>query len=168
MKSVDEEDKELRFFCPYCTQEVTIETTQCPKCGYAYGSDTLNMLTSSTKNPPSKNPCDCPRRSKTKKTFKIAYPTPKAFVNNYLSDVATGGLFIKTRAPLDPGEQFNLRIALPFIEEEAEVFCEVAWVRTEESTSPQVNQPLGMGLKFVNPTEAVAEKFYRILRDLIR
>ena len=41
-----EEQKELKFFCPYCIGEITPETTQCPLCGYVYGPDTLELLTS--------------------------------------------------------------------------------------------------------------------------
>ena len=123
------------------------------------------MLTNLTQNTPSKNSAKHLKPVQVKKKFKIAYPTPKAFVSNYLSDVGTGGLFIKTQAPLDPGEQFNLKILLPFIEEECEVFCEVAWVRKEERITPQAKYPSGMGLKFLNPTKELAEKFHSILRE---
>jgi len=163
MGRLDEGDRRLKFFCRYCTHEITPETTQCPKCGYAYGPDTLRVLTNLTQNTSSNIPAEHLKRVQARKKFKIAYPTPKAFLNNYLSDVGTDGLFIKTGEPLDPGEQFNLKILLPFIKEECEVFCEVAWVRKEEQITPQAKYPSGMGLKFVNPTKEVAEKFHSIL-----
>jgi uncharacterized protein (TIGR02266 family) len=159
-----DEDNAIRFFCPYCTHEITPETIQCPECGYIYGPDTLNVLTKLPKNGSSNKSARDLKPVQVRKKFKIAYPTPKAFVNNYLNDVGTGGLFIKTKAPFDPGEQFNLRVVLPFIEEECEVFCEVAWIRKEEDITPQAKSPPGMGLKFVNPTKKVSEKFLSILR----
>ena len=159
------ENEALKLFCPYCTHEITPDTTQCPQCGYAYGPDTLNVLTSRGSKTPQNNPAELPKPVQANKKFKIVYPTPKAFVNNYLPDVGTGGLFVKTREPLDPGEKFSLRISFPFLKEECEVLCEVAWVRKEERITPKPKHPPGMGLKFVNPTKELAEKFLSILRQ---
>ena len=167
MGRFDKAHKEIRFFCPYCTHEISPETVQCPECGYVYGPDTLSVLTNRPKSGPSSN---SPRHLKpvpARKKFKIAYATPGAFVNNYLNDVGTGGLFIKTTSPLDPGEQFTLRVVLPFINEECEVCCEVAWIRKEKDITPQAKSPPGMGLKFVNPEKEVSEKFLSVLRGTL-
>jgi len=32
--------KILKFFCPYCKNEVTAEATECSSCGTVYGPDT--------------------------------------------------------------------------------------------------------------------------------
>ena len=34
----------MKFYCPYCTQEIDPEATECPSCGTAYGPDTLESL----------------------------------------------------------------------------------------------------------------------------
>jgi uncharacterized protein (TIGR02266 family) len=167
MGRFDAGEKELRFFCPYCTHEITPETVQCPECGYVYGPDTLNVLTNRPKNRPPNQPARHLKPVPVCKKFRIVYPTPKAFVYNYLNDVGTGGLFIKTKEPFDPGEQFNLKVVLPFIKEECEVFCEVAWIRKEEDITPQAKSSPGMGLKFVNPTKEVSEKFLSVLRGTL-
>ena len=165
MGNVDGKEDELRFFCPYCTYEVTPETTQCSNCGYVYGPDTLDLLTSPSEKPPYKDPNERRKQVRVHKTFKIAYRTPNAFINNYLSDIGIGGLFVKTDAPQNAGEKFNLKIFLPDEQKALEVFCEVAWVREEERVTPKGKLPAGMGLKFVNPPKEVIDKILGILRQ---
>jgi len=100
------------------------------------------------------------------KKFKIAYPTPNAFIKSYLHDIGTGGLFIKTSDPLICGEKFGLRISLPDNEKELEVFCEVVWNRKEEDTLNQ-GYPPGMGVKFLNISKESMDRIIRVLRSTL-
>jgi len=36
--------EEMKFHCPYCTNEIDPEVTECPSCGAAYGPDTIQSL----------------------------------------------------------------------------------------------------------------------------
>ncbi len=157
------EQRELKFFCPYCIGEITPETAQCPHCGYVYGPDTLNILTS----PPQKTAQSYPNKRRKHvracRTFKITYQSPKAFMKSYLYDMCTGGLFIKTNDPLNPREMLSLRIFLPDKEKGLEVFCEVVWVRKEERVTIKGKHPPGMGVRFVNPPKEAIENIKRVL-----
>jgi len=158
----------MKFFCPYCTAEITPETTQCPTCGYFYGPDTLSLLTGHTQKTPQEGFRDERRKHiRTQKKFKIAYRTPSAFIKSYLHDIGTGGLFIKTNEPLNCGEKFGLKISLPDNEKELEVLCEVAWNRKEEGDTLNEGYPLGMGVKFLNPPKETLDRIIRVLRSTL-
>jgi uncharacterized protein (TIGR02266 family) len=161
--SIMEKQNELNFFCPYCIGEIMPETTQCPQCGYVYGPDTLNILTSPTQTKPQAYPTERRKHVRVHKTFKITYQTPKAFMKSYLYDIGTGGLFIRTNDPLIPGEMLYLRLFLPDEEKELEAFCEVVWVRKEERVTIKGKYPPGMGVRFVNPPKEAIERIKRVL-----
>jgi uncharacterized protein (TIGR02266 family) len=164
MGNDDGEDKELKFYCPYCTFEITPQTAQCPECGYVYGPDTLDVLTSPAQKAAAQgHPEERRKHVRAHKTFKIAYPTSGSFVKNYLSDIGTGGLFIKTNSPKNIGEQFNLKISLPTEEREVEVTCEVIWANQEERVTPERVYPPGMGLKFLDPSQEAVETIIKTL-----
>ena len=153
----------MKFFCPYCTSEITPETTQCPTCGYFYGPDTLNLLTSPTQKKPQEHSDERRKHVRVHKKFKIAYRTPNAFIKSYLHDIGTGGLFIKTNDPLDHGEKFGLKIGLPDNEKELELLCEVAWVHKEERVTVKGKFPPGMGVKFLNPPKEAIDRIISVL-----
>ena len=153
----------MSLFCPFCTKEIAPETTQCPSCGYAYGPDTLKLLASAIKKASQEYPSERRKHVRIHKTFKIAYPTPKAFKKNYLSDIGTGGLFIKTNNPLNQGEKFNFKIMLPDKKKELKVFCEVIWSNREERVTFEKKIPQGMGVKFLNLSVEDKERIISIL-----
>ena len=90
MGNVDGKDKELKFFCPYCTFEITPDTEQCPQCGYVYGPETLDVLTSPAQKAAHGYSDERRKHVRVHKTYKIAYPSAGSFVKNYLSDIGTG------------------------------------------------------------------------------
>jgi uncharacterized protein (TIGR02266 family) len=163
MGNVDGEDRELKFFCPYCASEITPETERCPQCGCVYGPETLDVLTSPAQKKAESHPDDRRKHVRAHKTFKIAYSSSGSFAENYLSDIGTGGLFIKTNSPKDVGEQFNLKISLPNEEREVEVVCEVIWVNQKERVTPERTYPPGMGLKFLEPSQEAIETIIKTL-----
>jgi len=167
MKNVVGEDKELKFFCPYCTYEIKPDTAQCPQCGYVYGPETLDVLTSSAQKPRQSHPDERRKHVRAHKTFKIAYATSGSFIKNYLSDIGTGGLFIKTDSPKNVGEEFNLKISLPNEERELEVTCEVIWAYREERMTAERCYPPGMGLKFLDPSSEAIEMIIKTLSQEI-
>lgn len=163
MGNGDGENKELKFFCPYCTFEIQPDTAQCPECGYVYGPETLDVLTSPAQKARQSHPDERRKHVRASKTFKIAYPSSGSFAENYLSDIGTGGLFIKTNSPKVVGEQFNLKISLPNEEREVEVVCEVIWVNREERVTHERTYPPGMGLKFLDPSQEAIETIIKTL-----
>ena len=156
------EQNELKFYCPHCIGEIMPETVECPQCGYVYGPDTLNVLTSPTQGRSQAHPSERRKHVRVRKTFRLTYQNPNTFKKSYLYDIGTGGLFIRTSEPLIPGEMLNLRIFLPDGEKGLEVVCEVAWVRKEERITIKGKLPPGMGVRFVNPTQEA--KTYKMIR----
>lgn len=154
----------MNFFCPYCTREITPDTDQCPQCGYVYGPDTINLLTTLSNKTPEDHPQERRKHLRINKKFKVTYPTPKAFVKHYLSDIGTGGLFISTGDPLNRGVQFDLKILISEPGEELELLCEVVWVREDNQLTPKGTLSPGMGVKFVDPSKETLEKIVSILR----
>jgi len=167
MGNLDGKEEELKLFCPHCTHQITPETTECPGCGYVYGPDTLEVLAKLIEKTAQKYPDERRRHARIYKTFKIAYFTVEAFAENYLSDIGTGGLFVKTENPLVKGEEFNLKIVLPRPEKELEVLCEVVWIREKERITIDGAFPPGMGVKFVDPPKEVTERVIMIIRQAV-
>jgi CRP/FNR family cyclic AMP-dependent transcriptional regulator len=81
------------------------------------------------------------------KTLSLTYKDDQAFISAYISNISTGGLFIKTEKPLRQGDQFLLRLQLPALQAPLKVSCEVAWVKGP--TEATAKEPPGMGIKFV-------------------
>lgn len=154
----------MPLFCPSCSKEITPDTSMCPKCGQGFGLDRLTFLSGE----PDEVIQDRPPHERRKQVrfpqgLKVAYATPKAFVENYIFDLSTGGLFINSTEPLDPGEQLNLRIFLPDKGNELEVLGEVMWCNREKKVTPERTFPPGMGVKFLDLTSEGLERIINIL-----
>jgi len=155
----------MKISCPYCTKEIDPESTGCSSCGTAYGSDTLRFLRDALKNGSLESSSERRRLDRVPRKFKIAYPTPDALKEAYLSNVSTGGVFIKTDNPLNDGARFNLKLALPECEKELEIFCEVVWSHREEWKAQERAFPPGMGIKFLNLSQEGRQSIDHILRN---
>ena len=140
----------MKLFCPYCTKEINEVTLQCHFCGTSYDSETIQLLAELAKVATEENVSERRRFFRFPKKFKIAYSTPKAFVENYLSHLSQGGVFIPTDSPFESGVQFNLKIILPDGKGETDIFCEVVWSQKEEKVTSEGRSFSGMGVKFLD------------------
>jgi uncharacterized protein (TIGR02266 family) len=140
----------MALFCPFCSEEIAPEMNDCPSCGYAYDAETLKFFRSVYDVASEEYLDDRRRQIRITKKFKVSYPTAKAFVSNYLFNLSVGGLFIKTDAPLKPGEKMYLKVFLPDREDALEVLAEVMWSHEEEKEMEGKKFPPGMGVKFLN------------------
>ena len=111
----------MKVYCPYCTQETILETDQCLTCGVFYDDDTLRFLGIAGKKALCGRTDERRKQPRLRKKYKVTFPTPKAFLSCYLSDINTGGIFIKTDKPLGQGEKIHLRLSLPDGERELDV-----------------------------------------------
>ena len=75
--------------------------------------------------------------------------------------MSTGGLFIRTERPFNPGTQFLLKLQLPGVSDQLDIKCEVAWARKEKGIG--ANQPPGMGVKFPE----ISKRNHQILRQFL-
>lgn len=66
----------------------------------------------------------------------------------YAKNISSGGLFIATVKPREPGEKFIIQVTIPAPKKiQIRCTCEVVWKRHFERKSP--HEP-GMGLKFLD------------------
>jgi len=89
------------------------------------------------------------------KTLFLTYQDSESFIKASTIKASTGnlsvsGLFIKTNAPLNQGEQFLLDLQLPDTAMPISVTCEVAWAREKNDEAQGVG---GMGVKFLEMSE---------------
>jgi type IV pilus assembly protein PilZ len=154
----------MEISCPYCTKEIDPKSTQCSSCGTTYGSDTLRFLRDALKRATLESSSERRKLDRVPRKFRIVYPTANKLQEAYLSNVSTGGVFIKTDNPLNRGARFNLKLALPGYEEELEIFCEVVWSSREEWKAEERTFPPGMGIKFLNLSQEGRQRIDHILR----
>jgi len=101
------------------------------------------------------------REERIQKTLPLSFKNPQSFVNAYTGNINSIGLFIRTKNPLNRGEQFLLKLQLPGLSEPMKLKAEVVWKR--ESAEDTKGKPSGMGIKFCE----MAEKNSEILRNYI-
>jgi type IV pilus assembly protein PilZ len=155
----------VKLFCPYCTKEINQATLQCPFCGTAYASETIQLLTDIVKGATEEDAAERRRFVRMPKKFKLVYSTSKAFVDNYLSNIGQGGIFIPTNAPLDTGTQCIVKILLPDGKDEIEVFCEVVWQQKEDVVTSEGKSLAGMGVKFLNLSPEGKERIDTLYKE---
>jgi uncharacterized protein (TIGR02266 family) len=102
------------------------------------------------------------REARIKKKLSLNFKNRRSFISAYTHDISSGGLFIRTKNPLDIGEQFFIELRLPGLEGVLKAKCEVVWARRETGASGE--KPAGMGVKFCE----ITEKNLQVLRNYIR
>jgi uncharacterized protein (TIGR02266 family) len=79
------------------------------------------------------------------KVLALSYEDHNGFREAYTGNISQGGLFIKTKSPLDTGEELLLKLKLPGISDPLKIECNVVWTRKRWKNT---KQPAGMGVKF--------------------
>jgi uncharacterized protein (TIGR02266 family) len=158
-----QEDKKTGVYCPYCTKEIPLTTTECPWCCVVYDPDTLNFLKLMAYQAEKEHPSTNRKLVRFPKTLRVTYPTRKAFEEALTSNVSLGGLFINTPRPLNQGEKVNLKIFLPHEAKELDAVCEVVWSRNEANAKAGGNQTPGMGVKFLSLSREATDRFIGVL-----
>lgn len=82
------------------------------------------------------------------KTLSVSYKDKQSFLMAYTSNISTGGLFVKTNNPLEPDEQFLLKLQLPDFPEPLKLQSQVVWANIDSSGEDK--RPIGMGIKFLD------------------
>src|ERR1700744_2128848 len=83
----------------------------------------------------------------------------EAFVNEYVADISTTGVFIKSRDPLPVGERVNLKFSL--------ILDELHVVEALGEWGRQTRQPLGMGVAFRELSPASQRLIGQAVRDRV-
>jgi hypothetical protein len=88
--------------CPFCLREIPSGIMECPSYNHPYRSDTLSFANVSQKvqeNHPHENR----KQIRFPIKLRVAYSTPKGFIDDYIFNLSLGGLFVETKNPLSPG-----------------------------------------------------------------
>jgi len=83
----------------------------------------------------------------------------------YAKNISRSGLFIASVSPKEPRERFQVELALPApLKRTVQCTCEVVWKRDYSKGAP--HEP-GMGLKFLDLPDEVAEAIDRWIRSAV-
>ena len=105
------------------------------------------------------------KEARVQKTLSLTFKDRKSFVKAYTDNISKGGLFIMTERPLKQGEQFLLKLQVPYLPEPIKLNCEVSWVREQTDTE---KRPPGMGVKFCKMTEKDNQVLNQYFQTLIQ
>lgn len=94
--------------------------------------------------------------------LKVEFESVGQLKADFLSNLSTGGMFVRTGVPFAVGQVLNLQLSLPgVLEPPATVEAEVRWVSSER---PEYLR--GVGLAFKNLSPEVKGKLERMLKDM--
>ena len=88
----------------------------------------------------------------------VEYASDSIFLADVTDNVSTGGAFILTNDPPEPGTQLKLRLRPPGYRIGISINAEVVWQRTDERP--------GMGVRFVFPWYRSAKKLNRLVDEI--
>jgi type IV pilus assembly protein PilZ len=101
------------------------------------------------------------KHPRVKKSLALSYQDHSGFVKAYTGNISQGGLFIKTKKPLEMDEEFLLKLTLPGIPNSLNIKSKVMWVR---KTQVDVRRPAGMGVQFCK----MATEEYTVLKQYLK
>jgi len=99
---------------------------------------------------------------RTSTIIQVDYHTVDSFFRNFVDNISTGGMFIATPKPLEPGTQLRLEFLLPGCDYPIRVNGEVTWSRSVSSEG----QRRGMGVKFASLSPNAKDKINTIIKQL--
>jgi len=83
----------------------------------------------------------------------------EAFIHEYVADLSTSGVFVRTKAPLPVGTRVNLKFSL--------ILDELHVVEADGEVVRQSMRPRGMGVAFRGLTPEAARLVGRAVRDRV-
>ncbi len=101
------------------------------------------------------------REPRVTRSINVAFQNGHSFLETACRDASCGGMFIKTGEPLPEGQVFNLDLLPGADQKPLRIKCQVAWVRSETRDSEK--HPLGMGVKFLQLSQADGDRLQEIL-----
>jgi CRP/FNR family cyclic AMP-dependent transcriptional regulator len=94
------------------------------------------------------NLAPAPRRSEERARARITFKTASDFFRAYISNLADGGLFIKTTKTLPVGNLLDLEFNLPDTKKVINTTGKVVWTRSQDMSTEK--KPSGMGTEFID------------------
>ncbi len=101
------------------------------------------------------------KHPRVQKSLALSYQDHTGFVKAFTGNISQGGLFIRSKKPLEMGEEFLLKLTLPGIPNALNIKCKVMWVRKSQL---DIKRPAGMGVQFCK----MASDDYTILKQYLK
>lgn len=79
--------------------------------------------------------------------LKVEYQRPADLLEDYITDLSEGGIFIRTSLPLEVGQQIQFSLSFPGLLEPVNLVGVVRWRR--ETTDDDEQFPTGIGVEFL-------------------
>ena len=95
--------------------------------------------------------------------IQVNYHAVDNFLRDFADDLSTGGMFIATQEPPEPGTQLILEFMLPRCNYPIRVKAKVMWSRTKLTSTDQIR---GMGVKFIDLSASAEDKINAIVKKL--
>jgi molecular chaperone DnaK len=96
--------------------------------------------------------------------IQLKFDRFSGFINEYVSNISPGGIFIRTDAPQSPGQLLDFEFRLGDGFELIRGRGEVVWAR-ERSEGPE--RPPGMGVRFLELSPGSKDLIYKIVDDYV-
>lgn len=103
------------------------------------------------------------RAPRTQLLLKVEYDTAGDLLADYLTDLSSGGLFIRTSRSFDIGEEIDFALSFPGLLEPMQVSGIVRWRRESGEKNGKVP---GVGVEFVFPDSSYREDLESLLSRL--
>jgi uncharacterized protein (TIGR02266 family) len=96
--------------------------------------------------------------------LRVEYEAREDLAADYVTDLADGGLFIRTDLNLEVGTRVGVSLSFPGLLEPTVVECVVRWQRPADAQTPR--EQVGVGVEFVGSLPEQRERVHALLERL--
>lgn len=97
--------------------------------------------------------------------WPIDYGHQETYLFSYISDISTMGIFIQTQQPSPAGTRLRMRFSPPG-QAKMELSGKVVWINPPTDTDPTPDRQPGMGVQFIDVTEAQKGQLQSLIQKL--
>ncbi len=112
------------------------------------------------------SPSDRRKELRIPANLRVKYRSGQTFINNYINNLSSGGVFVSTPKPLPLDSIIKLHLVFEDKGQEIEVEGKVVWESTEKVPLKDITRP-GMGIKFIRMSDEAREIIDNIVHDAI-
>ena len=106
-------------------------------------------------------PSDRREQTRTPVLLKVQYNEPQDLLSDYLTDLAEGGLFIRTNVPFTVGQRLSFSVSFPGLMDPMELQGVVRW----KMVPAQPDDPAGVGVEFLFPDDTTKEQIAKLVAN---
>jgi type IV pilus assembly protein PilZ len=101
--------------------------------------------------------------------LRVEYQRLNTFFADYIRNIATGSLFIRTGTPVPVGADLAFRLSIPGMPHgEIHLAGKVEWTRAPADVLGKPGVEAGMGVRFHFPSEAERLRFHADVEGMLR